>query len=90
MQPVTIYGTGIKPRHTKPVEASALNITAFGEAVSDIAANCDSLALYGEEEESWFAATIGHEGMCLVQDESLLSSLSEAGYSVSTEPPSWW
>mgnify|MGYP003669201645 CR=1 FL=1 len=90
LQPTTIYANGIRPRHTEPVEATAPNITAFEEAASEIAANCDSLALYGEGEESWFAATIGHEGMCLVQDESLFSSLSEAGYSVSMEPPSWW
>jgi hypothetical protein len=90
LQPTTIYGDGIKPRHTELVEATGPNINAFAEAASDIAANCDSLALYGEGEESWFAATIGHEGMCLVQDESLFSSLSEASYSVSMEPPSWW
>ena len=90
LQPVTTYGDGVRPRHTKLVEASHRTISAYAEAETEIVSHCDSLALYVAGQDSWFAVTIEHEGMCLVQDESLLPMLSEAGFSVSTEPPSWW
>ena len=90
LQPVTLYEGGVKPSHTELVPASEENIAAVVEANDEVATNCDSLALYGPGESSWLAVAIGHEGMCLVLEDSLLPQLQAAGFSASTEPPSWW
>ena len=88
--PVTTYENGFQPKCTSLVPASDSNIEVFGTAYAKLKKNCDSLALYKESEPSWLAATIGHEGMCLVQDSEMLNSLLQAGYSASSEAPAWW
>lgn len=90
LQPVTLYEGGVKPRHTDLVRASDESISAFAQANDEVVANCDSLALYGAGESSWLVVAIGHEGMCLVQEDNLLPELLMAGFSASMEPPSWW
>jgi hypothetical protein len=88
--PVTTYEDGFLPKCTAPILATSKSIRAFGSAYSELKKNCDSLALYQKNQSSWLAATIGHEGMCLVQDDSLLNSLIQAGYSATTRAPEWW
>lgn len=88
--PVTTYENGYSPKHTSLRKASTEVISAFATAQTSIKDNCDSLALYLNNEQSWLAATIGHEGMCLIQDESKLNSLISAGFNASLEAPSWW
>ncbi len=90
LTPVTTYENGVLPKCTMPTSASEKIIKSFGSSYTDLKKNCDSLALYKESESSWVAATIGHEGMCLVQDDTLLNSLTQAGYSASTSAPDWW
>lgn len=90
LTPVTTYENGYSPKCTLPTLASNSTIGAFGASYSELKKNCDSLALYKKSESSWLAATIGHEGMCLIQDESLLNSLTSAGYSATTTAPDWW
>ncbi len=87
LSPVTTYENGYSPKCT--VLVTALN-NSFGESYLELKKNCDSLALYKNNETSWLAATIGHEGMCLVQDDTLLNSLIQAGYSASCRAPDWW
>ena len=88
--PVTTYENGFSPKCTALVLATPGSIRSFGSAYSELKKNCDSLAIYKKNQFNWFAATIGHEGMCLVQDNSLLKRLTQAGYAASTEAPSWW
>lgn len=90
LMPVTTYENGFQPKCTSLVLANQSSLSAFSAAYSELKENCDSLALYKKTESSWLAATIGHEGMCLVQDNNLLNSLLQAGYSASSEAPSWW
>ena len=87
---VTSYADGFRPLHTELIPASPANISALVNAALDLKDNCDSLALYKDNEKSWYAATIGHEGMCLVQNRSLLQGLVRAGFNASEKPPSWW
>jgi hypothetical protein len=88
--PITTYENGFQPKCTSLVLANDTSIKAFSSAYSELKKNCDSLALYKKSEPSWTAATIGHEGMCLVQDTEILNSLIQAGYSASSEAPAWW
>ncbi len=90
LSPITSYEHGFQPKCTTPVAANESNIEAFRSAYSELKNSCDSLALYEKSKSSWLAATIGHEGMCLVQDESLFKSLVQAGYPASSEAPAWW
>jgi len=88
--PVTSYENGFNPKCTTLISASISNINVFGSSYNELKLNCDSLALYKNNEPSWFAATIGHEGMSLIQDDLLLNSLIQAGFSASTVAPDWW
>ncbi|OUR71125.1 hypothetical protein A9Q78_10475 [Methylophaga sp. 41_12_T18] len=88
--PVTTYENGFIPKCTAPVKASIDSINLFSAAFNELKKHCDSLALYKNNESSWLVATIGHEGMCLVQDDSLLSNLIQAGFSAKAEAPEWW
>ena len=90
LTPVTTYENGFQPKCTSLVPANESNVSAFSSANSELKKNCDSLVLYKKTESSWFAATIGHEGMCLVQDDKLLNSLLQAGFSASSIAPEWW
>jgi hypothetical protein len=90
LSPVTTYENGVSPKCTAFVPASSESISLFGSAYVELKKNCDSLALYKNNESSWLTATIGHEGMCLVQDESLLNNLTQAGYAATTKAPDWW
>jgi hypothetical protein len=90
LTPATEYEDGHKPRCTAPTAASSAAINSFAGSHAALKKNCDSLALYKINESSWLAVTIGHEGMCLIQDNSLLNSLIKAGYAASTDAPDWW
>ncbi len=88
--PVTTYEDEFQPKCTLLVPANGTNIEAFSEAYPELKINCDSLALYKKSDLSWLAATIGHEGMCLVQNDEILNSLIQVGYPASIEAPTWW
>lgn len=90
LEPVTSYENGVGPRHTELVKCSESIVQLFSQAVGDIVTHCDSLALYKGGATDWFSATIGHEGVCLVRDETLFGPLRQAGFIVSTVAPSWW
>ena len=88
--PVTTYENGFIPKCTNPVKASIDSINLFSVAYNELKKHCDSLALYEHNKPSWLVATIGHEGMCLIQDDSLLHNLIQAGFSARAEAPEWW
>ena len=75
---ITTYENGFSPRCTACIPASGVSIRSFGTAYAEMKKNCDSLALYRISHRAWLAATIRHEGLCLVQDDSLLNSLTLA------------
>jgi hypothetical protein len=88
--PVTTYENEHKPKCTKLLAASKANFRLFSVAKAEILKNCDSLALYEVDQVNWAVSTIGHEGMCLVQDDSLINGLTRAGFNASLEVPNWW
>ena len=90
IQPVTEYDDGFLPQHTELSICTYALLNSLLLSKMDVVKNCDSIALYKENESQWEVATIGHEGMCLVRDITLLSLLKNAGFSVSLKPPSWW
>lgn len=88
--PVSTYDNGHKPRCTKLLPASKTSFRLFSVAKAEIIKNCDSLALYEADQVNWVASTLGHEGMCLVQDDRLLNNIIRAGFNASLEAPNWW
>lgn len=89
-EPVTTYQKGIIQKCSSrfEVEKELINKIREGKAVFE--RNCDSLCLYHPGSDSWFACIIGHEGMCLIKDISLMNELRRLGFNTSLEPPSWW
>lgn len=90
LEPVTTYSDGTISKHTQPVICTPSALESFAEAKNKLVKNVDSLILYREGETEWFAATIGHEGMCLIRDKDLYSYVLESGFNASLEAPSWW
>jgi len=90
LEPITIYEDGSLPRHTELVPASLDSLASFEKVENEMTTGCDSIALYKDGELSWYAATIGHEGMCLVRSDVMLDSLVSAGFNASCKVPSWW
>ncbi len=88
--PVTTYENGHVPVCTLLVPADSVSIDAFSSAKVELKKNADSLTLYKSNESNWSVATIGHEGMCLVEDDNLLTNLISSGFNASKEAPSWW
>jgi len=90
LEPVTTYEDGTLPKHTKLVPCSEKTLKIYLSSQIEITENCDSLALYQANKLSWCAVTIGHEGICLVRDETLLQQLIAEGFKASIEAPDWW
>ena len=90
IEQITTYSDGVHPKHTELAPATKANIKAYLEAENELKTNCESLVLYSEQSSNWIAATIGHEGMCLIKESRLLSGLLSAGFNATTEAPSWW
>lgn len=90
LESATSYEGGTKPNHTSLVKCTRDSLQEFVSTKTEVTENCDSLALYKTNNILWSAVTIGHEGMCLVRDDALLKQLISAGFSASTEAPSWW
>ena len=90
LEPVTTYGDGFKPFHTELVHLNSSYLSQFKSCQQDLIDYCDSLAIYKGKSTTWAAATIGHEGMCLVRDVKKLNKLKGSGFAAATEAPSWW
>ncbi|EPZ2383029.1 hypothetical protein ACXLPV_004829 [Vibrio parahaemolyticus] len=90
IQPITEYSHGVIPKHTELKNCTTDFLNLLLSFKNEVIENCDSIALYNENNSNWAVATIGHEGMSLVRDITLLDSLKYEGFSVSLEPPSWW
>jgi hypothetical protein len=90
LEAVTTYDDGKIPSNTVPVECNKSMLSQFLVAKAELIANCDSLVLYKSSSKQWSVAAIGHEGICLVRDDALLTQLLSAGFSGSFEAPSWW
>ena len=90
LEPVTTYENGFVPFHTQLVNCTKSTLETIQSSLSVLTSNCDSLALYKNGYTNWVAATIGHEGMCLVKDNELYAKIKAAGFAASKEAPSWW
>jgi hypothetical protein len=90
IEPVTTYGDGFKPFHTELAPLNSSYLLKFKSNQQDLIDHCDSLAIYKGKSTNWAAATIGHEGVCLVRDVTQFNKLKGSGFAVATEAPSWW
>lgn len=90
LEPVTTYEDGMVPSRTQLVPASEAAFSALLAQESQVKESCDSIALYSGSHPSWFAATVGHEGMCISREDTSLSTLEKHGFHVSTKAPEWW
>ena len=90
LKPVTTYGDGFQPWHTEPKRCTSELLARLFSLRDVLTKNCDSLALYRENESSWDFCTIGHEGMSLIADDRLLDDVRKAGFQASLQAPSWW
>lgn len=89
-QQVTKYEGGFKPRKTRRVKLTSDLLIKIRKSSNVIKSNCDSLVLYPPNEKEWIVCTIEHEGMCLVNDDSLFKKLDSEGFNPSLEKPEWW
>ncbi|UTF58614.1 hypothetical protein [Gilvimarinus sp. DA14] len=87
---ITTYEDGTKPRRTSSLLATSNFMLTLKSFASKLKCNSDSIALYPEGDKEWSACAVGHEGMCLVRNESLLSKIQSAGFSASLTAPPWW
>ena len=89
-EPVTAYEDGqLSSRTTRqPLTKELVGLAENNRR--NVSRNVDSFAIYKSGEYGWLACTVGHEGMCLVQDESKLNNLISAGFNASLKAPSWW
>lgn len=88
--PITTYRDGSLPKRTQLVSCTEEVLSNFLSSKNQLRKHCDSIVLYINGASSWMAATVGHEGMSLVQDDSLLPGLVESGFNASLKAPSWW
>jgi hypothetical protein len=90
LESVTRYGDGTIPRHTSLANCTKELLQSLSSSQAEIVASCDSLALYKNGAITWFAAVVGHEGMCLVKDDAMLDEIMAAGFVASLKEPGWW
>ena len=88
--PVTTYSNGVVAMRTPRVLLTKKLIGLMRKSRLLINNNCDSCALYFIGNNEWSICTIGHEGMCLVKDNQLLSDLVSVGFKASLDVPAWW
>jgi hypothetical protein len=89
-EPVTNYADGIESKHTKPMDAQPSKLVYLINVKQQIRRSFDSFCLYKQGADEWYACTIGHEGMCLIRDDELITKLQEKGFTASTSKPNWW
>ena len=89
-EPVTTYEKGIIPLRTRRKTLSADVINSIRNSKPLIEKYCDSCVLYKSDDYNWSVCTIGHEGFCLVKDDSWFNSLNKNDFNVSLNAPDWW
>lgn len=89
-EPVTQYEGDVHVKCTDRILASESLINLFRRERKSIFRHCGSICLYDVGSYEWSIAAIGHEGMVLVRDESMLSKINGAGFNASLNKPDWW
>jgi len=89
-EPVTTYGDDFQTKRTKRIKATKDLFSKIQNEKKAIAENCDSLVLYRPNTRQWLACTIEHEHLLMIDDDSLLKTLTNEGLNASLEEPSWW
>lgn len=88
--PVTIYDDDLQVKKTRRVKTTESLFIKMQNEKKTITENCDSLVLYRTQTKKWLACIIGHEYIVLVDDDSLLDTVTKQGFNASLEEPSWW
>ena len=89
-EPVTTYDDDFRANKTKRAKATKELFSKIQSEKKAITENCDSLVLYRPKTKQWLACTIGHERIILIDDNSLLETLSNKGLCPSLKEPNWW
>lgn len=86
--PVTTYQDS-DYKFTRPIDVSSGLIEKVKGNISELSRVVDSFCFYLNEPE-WKFCSIGHEGMGLVNNDSIFDEIKAKGFNVSTTPPEWW
>jgi hypothetical protein len=76
-------------KFTRPIKVSPDIIERVKENISDLSRVVDSFCFY-LNEPGWKFCSIGHEGMGLVNDDSMFDEIKAKGFIVSKSAPEWW
>lgn len=88
--PITTYQQGVKTKRTKRFPFRSSCIDFISHYRSTIQKECDSCILYKKDKKEWFCCTIGHEGMCIINDDNLINELKQKKIPASLQAPDWW
>ena len=88
-EPVTTY-SGVEPHKTQRTELTTELVEEIRKSEKILNKSCDSIVLYEQNKKTWFACTIGHEGMCLINNKAFLEGLISSGFNASLNKPEWW
>jgi hypothetical protein len=88
--PITKYDSDAVVKRTCRTRIYELFMDEMNKYKRIYSNNCDSCVLYKPGEYDWFAAVIGHEGVCIVNDDRMINELISSGFNVSHEKPVWW
>jgi hypothetical protein len=87
---ITTYGDDFQVKKTRRVKATKDLFAKMQNEKKLIVENYDSLILYRPQTKQWLACAIEHEHILLIDDDSLLETLSSKGLKASLEAPDWW
>jgi hypothetical protein len=90
IEPVTTYEDGTIAKSSGRIPLNDELLRKLINNVSWLRNHCDSLCVYSKGSYEWTVCTVGHEGMGLVKDIEILSSLVEQGFNASETAPDWW
>ena len=89
-EPITTYEEGTYAKRTIPIPVNPESLSNTIKTIQESTKIIDSLALYKTSSNEWEVCIIGHEGIALVKDTSLKTTLKENGFNASLESPNGW
>jgi len=88
--PVTTYDDGTISSRTIRQPLTVELITLVENNRRNVSRNVDSIVLYEPSKHEWLACTIGHEGMCLVNDDAYIEKMQKVGFCATRKTPKHW
>lgn len=88
--PVTEYDASVVVKRTVRQKLTTEFITQINKSKRIFVQNCDSCVLYRLSEFDWYASTIGHEGIFLINDDSKKNECVLNGFNATLKKPDFW